>query len=136
MHFLLAWYTRYRYKHILSIIVVESVDEGPTVDTENMLTFSKPLMALTGAYLVPLPFSFVESCLTGYRYESKIIRAVIASWYWWLCGVNFLIYFLTSPRIRQAYTKFLEDIITLSSRTKEKNEEENAQKRSKSREGI
>ena len=80
-------------------------------------------MLLTGAYLAPLPFSFAESCLTGYRYESKIIRAVIASWYWWLCGVNFLIYFITSPRIRQAYTKFLEDI-TLSSRTNEKNVEE------------
>ena len=39
--------------------------------------------------------------------------------YWWLYGVNFIIYFLTSPRIRQAYIKFLGDIFC-SRRTREK----------------
>ena len=43
--------------------------------------------------------------------------------YWWLNGINFIIYYLTSPRIRQAYKKFLENI-SFSRRTKETNEEE------------
>ena len=49
----------------------------------------------------------------NFKYEFYSFR------YWWLYGVNFIIYFLTSPRIRQAYLKFLEDIVC-SKITKEK----------------
>ena len=31
--------------------------------------------------------------------------------YWWIYGVNFIIYLLTSPRIRKAYYRFLSDMI-------------------------
>merc|ERR1712110_909212 len=90
----------------------------------GLLAFIKPLVLLTGAYLVfLLPMAWQESCLFGYRYKSKLVRAAIVSWYWWLCGVNFIIYYWTSPRIRQAYLKFLGDI-TYSRRTKEKKQEE------------
>merc|ERR1711860_345038 len=45
------------------------------------------------------------------NYQSRNVRAGIASWYWWIYGVNFIIYLLTSPRIRQAYCRFLSDMI-------------------------
>ena len=41
---------------------------------------------------------------------SHQIKAVLASVYWWMYGVNFVIYLTTSPRIRQAYVRFLRDI--------------------------
>ena len=30
--------------------------------------------------------------------------------YWWIYGVNFIIYLITSPRIREAYRKFFKDV--------------------------
>ena len=55
--------------------------DGQTSEAENLLTFSKPLMLLTGAYLAfLLPMAFFESCLFGYRYKSKLVRAAIVNW--------------------------------------------------------
>lgn len=54
---------------------------GPTTEADNLLAFSKPLMLLTGAYLAfLLPMAFFESCLFGYRYKSKLVRAAIVNW--------------------------------------------------------
>ena len=47
--------------------------------------------------------------------------------YWWLYGVNFIVYFLTSPRIRQAYLRFLGDILCLRRIKKQKNTEEQSE---------
>ena len=58
-------------------------DNEPTATAEaaNLLAFIKPLVLLTGAYLVfLLPMAFFESCLFGYRYKSKLVRAAIVSW--------------------------------------------------------
>ena len=55
--------------------------DGPTAETDNLMSFSKPLMLITGAYLVfLLPMAFMESCLFGYRYKSKFLRVAIVNW--------------------------------------------------------
>jgi len=82
---------------------------------KNLRSISTTLILLSGAYIAfLLPIAAFESCGpwgTTDNYQSRNVRAGIASWYWWIYGVNFIIYLLTSPRIRQAYYRFLSDII-------------------------
>ena len=47
--------------------------------------------------------------------------------YWWLYGVNFIIYLLTSPRIRQAYLRFLSDIVFQKKKVEKSNEIEKSE---------
>ena len=44
--------------------------------------------------------------------------------HWWLFGINFIVYFLTNPRIRKAYLRFLADMLCLKRTQKPKNTEE------------
>ena len=51
---------------------------------------------------------------------SNKIKAVLASFYWWMYGVNFIIYLSTSYRIRKAYGRFLRDVLrTVSNKSGE-----------------
>ena len=48
---------------------------------DNLKSISKPLILLIGAYFAfLLPLAFFESCFSSYTYESKYVRAGIASW--------------------------------------------------------
>ena len=47
---------------------------------------------------------------------SEETKALLASVYWWMYGVNFLIYLATSKRIRDAYLKFLSDLVSRTRR--------------------
>ena len=58
---------------------------------------------------------------------SKMVFNFITCRYWWLYGVNFIVYFLTSPRIRQAYLRFLADMLCLRRIKKQKNTEEQSE---------
>ena len=53
---------------------------------------------------------------------SDSIKAVLASIYWWLYGVNFLLYLTTCKRIRDAYTKFFTDVFSKKEIKKEVDE--------------
>ena len=33
--------------------------------------------------------------------------------YWWLYGINFLIYLATNPKMREAYKRFLKDALKM-----------------------
>merc|ERR1712179_50662 len=41
---------------------------------------------------------------------SNQVKAVLASVYWWMYGVNFIIYLASNNRIRSAYVRFLTDM--------------------------
>ena len=43
--------------------------------------------------------------------------------FWWLFGVNFIVYLLSSPRIRMAYLRFLADMLCWRRTQKQKNTE-------------
>eukprot|EP00092_Neocalanus_flemingeri_P006912 GFUD01007461.1.p1 GENE.GFUD01007461.1~~GFUD01007461.1.p1 ORF type:complete len:311 (-),score=29.27 GFUD01007461.1:236-1168(-) len=84
---------------------VESYDE-------LVKSISMTLLLLTIAYLAfLLPITIFETCSpAGALFLSTDVRACIASWYWWLYGVNFIIYLTTNKRIKAAYRKFLKDV--------------------------
>ena len=52
------------------------------------------------------------------------MKYLISFRYWWIFGINFIVYFLTSPRIRQAYLRFLADMLCLRRRQKNNTEEQ------------
>jgi len=95
---------RYRFK-----------SNNSEVYDENMKSISMTMLILTIAYLAfLLPVLIFETCSpAGSFFPSKKKRMIIASWYWWLYGVNFLIYLVSSQRIRDAYKKFLQDVFSL-----------------------
>jgi len=67
------------------------------------------IVAYLGCILPVVAFSW------GYwpsraEYSSYKTKAIFASIYWWLYGINFFIYLATSSRIREAYKKFIKDM--------------------------
>lgn len=78
--------------------------------TELIKSISLTLLLLTITYLAfLLPLMIFERC-TVVGPQSIDIQSGVASWYWWLYGVNFLTYLTTNRRIRAAYRKFFEDV--------------------------
>jgi len=80
---------------------------------ELSLTISTTLLILTICYLAFLvPVAVFETCNpAGVLAPSTSQRAVVASCYWWIYGVNVIIYWSTK-RIRAAYRKCFKDVWT------------------------
>ena len=98
-------------------------DRGREDYDSNIISISKTLLILTLAYwvfLLPtdvydlLHFQDIYVTCVRSSKSSILSRKIIASWYWWLFGINFLVYLVFTPRIRAAYKKFLEDLWSVS----------------------
>lgn len=78
--------------------------------TDLMKSISLTLLLLTITYLMfLLPLIFFERCSLVDQL-SLDYQAAVASWYWWLYGVNFLTYLISNSRIRAAYRQFFKDV--------------------------
>ena len=80
--------------------------------TTAYLVFLMPVVAVGWGLWTPWPTTTI----------SDSIKAVLASIYWWLYGVNFLLYLTTCKRIRDAYTKFFTDVFSKKESKKEADE--------------
>ena len=89
---------------------------GDSIPADWKRSILQILFLLAGAYLIFLmPMVAVGWGLWTPWEETPIseeIKALLASVYWWMYGVNFLIYLATSKRIRDAYFKFLSDLVS------------------------
>eukprot|EP00092_Neocalanus_flemingeri_P067783 GFUD01082776.1.p1 GENE.GFUD01082776.1~~GFUD01082776.1.p1 ORF type:complete len:360 (-),score=57.67 GFUD01082776.1:168-1190(-) len=101
-----------------SVIVIKlclrrnEVFGGETSDFLLMLkSISVTLSILIAAYvvfLIPPVVAGWGGCF--FRSQSYKTKAIIASIYWWMYGINFFIYLTTCSRIRQAYRRFIKDM--------------------------
>ena len=62
--------------------------------------------------------------VTSVYFSSMLLMALYANITFY---VNFIVYFMTSPRIRQAYWRFLVDMLCLRRIKKQKNTEEQSE---------
>eukprot|EP00092_Neocalanus_flemingeri_P095019 GFUD01120869.1.p1 GENE.GFUD01120869.1~~GFUD01120869.1.p1 ORF type:complete len:378 (-),score=51.70 GFUD01120869.1:73-1173(-) len=81
--------------------------------TSMLKSISLTLSILIAAYLAFL-IPVVSSGWGLWPFKTSFLsynaKAIIASIYWWMYGINFFIYLLSSSRIREAYRTFIKDM--------------------------
>eukprot|EP00092_Neocalanus_flemingeri_P039517 GFUD01043031.1.p1 GENE.GFUD01043031.1~~GFUD01043031.1.p1 ORF type:complete len:411 (+),score=72.90 GFUD01043031.1:145-1377(+) len=68
------------------------------------------LIAAYLAFLIPVVSSSWRLWPVKTSFLSYKAKAIIASIYWWMYGINFFIYLFSSSRIRETYRTFIKDM--------------------------
>lgn len=100
--------------YIFSMFVAKyraSPSASPQYSSDQALSIFITLLLLTIAYIAFMLPLYISGSY-GFAEDNLPIttQACLASWYWWIYGVNFIIYLTTNKRIRAAFGRFFRDI--------------------------